>query len=83
MPGGTNGVLLYLEGKVQLKHFYKNQSIEHILCSLTNNGAAFVPDSEASLKSREISPCFTFRFKNGVSLKGLSHEIDFKNVDEN
>jgi hypothetical protein len=22
---GTNGVLLYLEGKVQLKHFYKNQ----------------------------------------------------------
>jgi hypothetical protein len=40
---GTNGVLLYLEGKVQLKHFYKNQSIQGILCSHTNNGAAFVP----------------------------------------
>jgi hypothetical protein len=25
----TNGVLLYLEGKVQLKHFYKNQYKTH------------------------------------------------------
>jgi hypothetical protein len=31
---------------VQLKQFYKNQSIKQILCSQTNNGAAFVPDSE-------------------------------------
>jgi hypothetical protein len=49
---GTNGVLLYLEGKVQLKHFYKNQSIDHILCSQTNNGAALVPDSETSSRIR-------------------------------
>jgi hypothetical protein len=33
---------------VQLEHFYKKQSIKHILCSQSNNGAAFVPDSETS-----------------------------------
>jgi hypothetical protein len=42
---GTNEVLLYLEGKVQLKHFYK----KHIPWSRSNNGAAFVPNSETSL----------------------------------
>jgi hypothetical protein len=71
MPGGTNGVLLYLEGKLQLKHFYTNQSIEHILCSQTNNGAAFVPDSEARLKKpgNVSSSSFPCRFKNGGSLR--------------
>jgi hypothetical protein len=41
---GTNGVLLYLEGKLQLKHFYKNK--KSILRSQTINGATFVPVSE-------------------------------------
>jgi hypothetical protein len=35
-----------LEGKVQLKHFYKNQNLKVILRSQTTNGAAFVPVSE-------------------------------------
>jgi hypothetical protein len=30
----------YLEGKVQLKHFYKKQSKKHILCSQSNNAMA-------------------------------------------
>jgi hypothetical protein len=33
---------------VQLKHFFKKQSIKHILCFQSNNGAAFVPNSETS-----------------------------------
>jgi hypothetical protein len=46
LVSGTKGV--YLEGRVQLKHFYKKQSIKHILCSQSYNGAVFVPDSENS-----------------------------------
>jgi hypothetical protein len=42
--------LQYLEGKVQLRLFYKKQIIYHILCSkILTNGAGFVPESETSL----------------------------------
>jgi hypothetical protein len=37
-----------LEGKVQLKHFFKNQSKKLIHCSQIKNDAAFVPVSETS-----------------------------------
>ncbi len=61
---GTNGAILYLEGKLQLKHFYKKQGIKHILCSQSNNGAAFVPDSETSLaKAGKIQTAFLVGFK--------------------
>jgi hypothetical protein len=40
--------LLYLEGKVQLRHFYKKH-IAHPLFQDPTNGAAFVPDSETNL----------------------------------
>jgi hypothetical protein len=53
----TNRV--YLEGRVQLKHFDKKPSIKHILCSQSNDGAAFIPYSETSF-------C---RFKNGGLIK--------------
>jgi hypothetical protein len=36
----------FFEGKVQLKHLYKNHLIKHILHSQTNNSAAFVPETE-------------------------------------
>jgi hypothetical protein len=55
---GTNGVLLYLEGKVKLKHFYKNQNLKIILRSQTTgtNGAAFVPVSETgSVKTGKLN----------------------------
>jgi hypothetical protein len=49
---------------VQLKHFYKNQSIKQILCSQTNNGAAFVPDPETSFaKAGKILPSFLVGLK--------------------
>jgi hypothetical protein len=33
---------------VQLKHFYKDNLMEHILHSQTNNGGALVPEAETS-----------------------------------
>ncbi len=57
MVSGTNGFLLYLEGKIQLKHFYKKQSIKQILCSQSNNGAAFVLDSETSFCRLKMAAC--------------------------
>jgi hypothetical protein len=38
----------------ELKQFYKNQSIKQILCSQTNNGAAFVPVPETSFAKAGI-----------------------------
>jgi hypothetical protein len=68
---GTNGVLLYLEGKVQRKHFYKNRS--------KNSSSVPIPDYQwrdrcsrlrnRFCKSRETSPCFPCRFKNGGSVR--------------
>jgi hypothetical protein len=53
-----------LEGKVQLKHFYKKQSIKHTLCSQSYNGAAFVPLPKTSFaKSRENHPTFLVGLK--------------------
>jgi hypothetical protein len=43
-PPGTNGVLLY------------KQSIQHILCSQSNNGAVLVPESKTCFaKARKIT----------------------------
>jgi hypothetical protein len=50
---------LFRREKVQLKHFYKKQSIKQIPCSQTSNGAAFVPDPETSFaKARIFLPAF-------------------------
>jgi hypothetical protein len=56
---GTNGVLLYIERKVQLKNFFKYHLIKQILHSQTSNGAAFVPKSETSFgKAGKFLPAF-------------------------
>jgi hypothetical protein len=61
---------LYLEGKVQLRHFYKKQITYHFLFSKPNNGAAFVPKSETSLAVSGEWPGFLL-----VSLKVPKCEI--------
>jgi hypothetical protein len=56
-------VLLYLKGKVQLKHFFENHLIKQILHSQTNNGAAFVPESETIFgKAGKFLPAFLVGF---------------------
>jgi hypothetical protein len=57
-----------LEGKVHLKHVYKNHLIKHILHSQTNYGAAFVPESETSFgKAGKFLPVFLVGFKMAAS----------------
>jgi hypothetical protein len=75
--------LHYLEGKVQLKQFYKKQSIKHILCSRSNNGAAFVPDSETSLcQSRENRPVFLVGLKMAACYGGKENNGSQKTQDQ-
>ncbi len=61
---GTNVVLLYLEGKLQLKHLKAHPPFQDYqwrdLCFRLRNQFC---------KSRETSPCFPCRFKNGGSVK--------------
>jgi hypothetical protein len=55
-----------MEGKVQLKHFYKNQSKNSSSVPRLSNGATFVPVSETGfVKARNLSSCFPCRFQNG------------------
>jgi hypothetical protein len=68
---GTNGVLLYLEGKVQLKHFYKNQNLTIILRS-QKNGTAFVPVAETGfVKAGKLLPAFLVGLKMAARLDGI------------
>jgi hypothetical protein len=57
-----------LEGKVQLKHFYKNHFMKHILHSQTINGAAFVPEAETSFgKAGKFLHAFLMGLKMAAS----------------
>jgi hypothetical protein len=56
--------ITFLEGKVQLKHFNKNQSKSSSSVSQTINGATFVPVSEASFaKAEKLLPAFLVGLK--------------------
>ncbi len=54
---------------MQLKHFYKNTLIKHILDSQTDNGAVFVPESETRsyAKVGKFLPAFLVGLKMAAS----------------
>ena len=85
LVSGTKGV--YLEGRVQLKHFYKKQSIKHILCSQSNNGAAFVPDYKTNSAGPGKSPIslsvLKWRLVKADMPPHLSHSQPIRKVVKN
>ncbi len=72
---GTNGVLLYFEGKVQLKHFYNIRiKIKIILRTQNTNCAAFVSVSETGfVKAGKLLPAFLVGLKMAARLGGIEN----------